>query len=127
MIYARTGEKRADLLINLTNDGWFVGTSQGAQHFQQAVLRCVELRVPMVRSVNTGISGFIDSIGRVGPLVQEGGRIRGIEGFATKAIELDNRRSVYGRITGDTLAAFLPCLTAIMAIISYFCRSNRSG
>jgi apolipoprotein N-acyltransferase len=55
--------KAADLIINLTNDGWFRGTQQ-YQHLQCATFRCIENRAPMARSVNTGISGFIDSFGR---------------------------------------------------------------
>jgi apolipoprotein N-acyltransferase len=56
--------KRADFIVNLTNDGWFA-TPQMQQHLQLSVFRCIENRVPTARSVNTGISGFIDSVGRV--------------------------------------------------------------
>jgi apolipoprotein N-acyltransferase len=57
-------QKRADFLVNITNDGWFKANQQ-PQHFQVAVFRCIENRVSMARSVNTGISGFIDPLGRV--------------------------------------------------------------
>jgi apolipoprotein N-acyltransferase len=56
-------EKQADLIVNITNDGWFRGT-QMPQHFQIARFRSIENRVPTARAVNTGISGFIDSMGR---------------------------------------------------------------
>lgn len=56
--------KRADFIVNLTNDGWFA-TPQMQQHLQLSVFRCIENRVPTARSVNTGISGFIDSVGQV--------------------------------------------------------------
>jgi apolipoprotein N-acyltransferase len=55
--------KQADLIVNITNDGWFRGTERD-QHLQCATFRCIENRAPMARSVNTGISGFIDSYGR---------------------------------------------------------------
>ncbi len=54
------------LLVNISNDGWFTDWPEGrAQHFQIARWRCVELGVPMIRAVNTGISGAIDASGAV--------------------------------------------------------------
>jgi apolipoprotein N-acyltransferase len=55
----------ADLLVNITNDAWFGRTSAAYQHFSMAVFRAVENRRVLVRSANTGISGFIDANGRV--------------------------------------------------------------
>jgi len=55
----------ANLLFNLTNDGWYGRTGAPYQHFSMAVLRAVENRRWVVRAANTGISGFIDPIGRV--------------------------------------------------------------
>lgn len=60
------GRRRADLMVNLTNDGWFnFADWSRKQHFQVARWRCVELATPMVRAANTGISGVIDARGRV--------------------------------------------------------------
>ena len=54
-----------DCLVNLTNDGWFHGSSELDQHLITAAFRCVETRTPMVRAVNTGISAIIDGDGVV--------------------------------------------------------------
>ncbi len=55
----------ANLLVVVTNDGWF-GTLPGAhQHAELAVMRTVENGVPMVRSANNGISFIVDPYGRV--------------------------------------------------------------
>jgi len=60
--------KRAEILVNLTNDGWFAA-NENAQHLQAAVFRSIENRVPTARAVNTGISGFIDPLGRTSGLL----------------------------------------------------------
>ncbi len=98
MVYAPDGTKRADVLVNLTNDGWFAGTHQGWQHLQLATLRCIENRVPMARSVNTGVSGFIDSTGQVTEVVTAGGQSQEVAGHATATVGLDNRTTLYARV-----------------------------
>ena len=55
----------ATWIINQTNDAWFDPSSQSEQHLAHAVFRCVENRVPMARSCNTGVTAIIDSFGRV--------------------------------------------------------------
>lgn len=55
----------AGLLVNISNDAWFGRTSAHYQHFSMAVLRAVELRRPVLRASNTGISGHIDAAGRI--------------------------------------------------------------
>lgn len=54
-----------DVLVNLTNDAWFHGSSELDQHLITAAFRCVETRTPMVRCVNGGISAFIDGNGEI--------------------------------------------------------------
>jgi apolipoprotein N-acyltransferase len=49
--------------VNLTNDAWFGKTHEPSQHLGLAVFRAVEHRKPMVRSVNTGVSVYIDPTG----------------------------------------------------------------
>ncbi|HWK69071.1 MAG TPA: apolipoprotein N-acyltransferase [Rhizobiaceae bacterium] len=61
----KKGVADADLVINLTNDGWFGDTPGPYQHFRQAQIRAVETGRPLIRAANTGISGVIDGKGRV--------------------------------------------------------------
>lgn len=101
MIY-HGGDAKADVLINLSNDGWFGGNDAGrAQHAQIARFRCIENRVPMLRAVNTGNSVAIDSAGRITGAVGAGayGRPRR-PGWLGSELRLDARSTLYGRI-GD--------------------------
>lgn len=61
-----SGEREADLLINMTNDGWFGSFDSGrANHLLVSRWRALELGVPVVRAANTGISCVVDASGRV--------------------------------------------------------------
>ncbi|HUG91350.1 MAG TPA: apolipoprotein N-acyltransferase [Planctomycetaceae bacterium] len=60
---AERDSRPVDVLVNLTNDGWFHGSSELDQHLITAAFRAVECRTPLVRAVNTGISAVIDGDG----------------------------------------------------------------
>jgi apolipoprotein N-acyltransferase len=55
----------AEVLLNITNDGWFGKLSGAQQHNNMAILRSVENGVVLLRSANTGISMVVDQYGRV--------------------------------------------------------------
>ena len=61
----------ADVLVNITNDAWF-GTSDWLgrtsalwQHPAHLVMRAIENRVGIARAANTGLSLYVDPVGRV--------------------------------------------------------------
>jgi apolipoprotein N-acyltransferase len=55
----------ADVLVVTTNDAWFGESWAPDQHFNHAILRAVETRLPLLRAANNGISGVILPSGRV--------------------------------------------------------------
>ncbi|MFO0831522.1 MAG: apolipoprotein N-acyltransferase [Phycisphaerales bacterium] len=69
--------RRADVVVNLTNDGW-LGDSDLAkrQHLRAARWRAFELATPVVRAANTGFSAVIGEDGRV--IEQLGSRVDGV-------------------------------------------------
>jgi len=79
-----------DALVNLTNDGWFWGSSELDMHLICGVFRAVECRKPLLSAANTGFSAWIDSNGRV---LKQGPRRKADTLLATVAAE--GRRSWY--------------------------------
>lgn len=58
--YAREAVRDgAHLLVNLSNDAWFSGGAGPEQHAAMSRMRAVELRRPMVRAANGGVSGAV--------------------------------------------------------------------
>ena len=55
----------ADLILNITNDAWFGRSLAPWQHEAHMTLRAIETRAGVVRAANTGISSYIDPLGRV--------------------------------------------------------------
>jgi apolipoprotein N-acyltransferase len=56
---------RPDVIVNLTNDGWFWGSSELDMHLTAAIFRAVEVRTPLAIAANTGFSAWIDGSGRL--------------------------------------------------------------
>jgi apolipoprotein N-acyltransferase len=59
------GDRRAQVLVIITNDAWFGRTAAAAQHQQMAVLRAVETGRWVLRGASTGISSIIAPTGKV--------------------------------------------------------------
>ncbi len=58
-------KKGSELIVVITNDGWFGQSSAPYQHLRMGVVRSVENRRWMVRTANTGISAIIDPYGKI--------------------------------------------------------------
>jgi len=104
-------ENGASLLINITNDAWYGRSSAPFQHFSMAVFRAVENRRSLVRSANTGISGFVDPAGRV---VTATGLFE--EAAITRPMPMMHAKSLYTRY-GDFFAVACLVLSAVALLL----------
>lgn len=106
LVWEKKGSRRADVIVNLTNDGWFSWWDGGReQHLQIARWRCLELGTPMVRAANTGISALIDERGRVTRRSLDGKGERNSarsSGVVTGEVNMASGRTVYA-MSGDVL------------------------
>jgi len=123
----KQGQKRINWLINISNDGWFVrfkpvpsaGSGQALseaegkdkalpstelpQHAAICVFRAVENRLAVVRSVNTGISCLIDSLGRIkngflaGTLPRKAMQRTAIAGWFADKMPIDKRVTFFSK------------------------------
>ncbi len=101
--------RQPDLLVNLSNDGWFHATSEHEMHLAVSVFRCIENRVPLARAVNTGVSAMVDGNGRI---VQSLDKLK--FGVLSAITPLDDRVSFYSR-WGDWLGQF--CLASLLGLL----------
>ena len=82
----------ANLLANVTNDGWFLRSAGSQQHIANAVFRCVETRLPMVRAANTGVTCFINEFGRVTQILADEHGSQFIDGALTGEVSVPTER-----------------------------------
>jgi apolipoprotein N-acyltransferase len=115
----KEGRKRIDWLVNISNDGWFVrfgstaltgtkndrvfASTELVQHTAICAFRAVENRLAILRSVNTGISCMIDTLGRIrngyiaGNLPEKAFGRQGIAGWFADTVPIDSRITFFSR------------------------------
>jgi len=99
-----------NVYVNITNDAWFGRTHEPWLHLQLAELRAVEARTPMVRSTNTGISAFVDAVGRrTAHTAIEGAEV------LVGEVALTSEKTIYVRY-GDVFAWACCGIAAIMIL-----------
>jgi apolipoprotein N-acyltransferase len=103
----------AEFMVTITNDAWFGASAAPFQHFGMVVLRAVENRRAFARAANTGISGFIDSQGRIlsaTPIFEE----RAVTGVIST-----ERTVTFYTSYGDVFAYACVIITGLLAAVAW--------
>lgn len=58
-------DRGANILVDISNDGWFGSSPAALQHLYLTLVRCVEQNRWLLRSTNTGLSAIVDNLGRI--------------------------------------------------------------
>jgi len=120
---ARRGARRgARWLVNQTNDSWFDPDSGSKQHMANAIFRCIETRLPMVRCTNTGITCAIDPKGKISKSLPA--RTEGFTVAEVVPAEASRRPTFYTRF-GDLFAQAC-LLTSVAVFIGAFIKREKS-
>ncbi len=114
-------DRQPDVLINLSNDGWFHGSAELDMHLAIGVFRAVEHRVPLARAVNTGLSALVDGNGEIRSFLP-----KETEGVLSVTVPLDDRRSLY-TCFGDWLGLSCLAVTIGLVPIGIFRKPRRPG
>jgi len=111
--YAANG---AELLVNISNDGWFGRSAAPEQHLRMARVRAVENRRWLVRSTNNGYTASVDPYGRIiEPLRPD------IRAATDLPYDFRTEESIYTRF-GDWFAWLCVVVSAILIASTFWKR-----
>jgi apolipoprotein N-acyltransferase len=108
----------AELLVNISNDGWFGRSAAPDQHLAMARVRAVENRRWLLRATNNGYSVSVDPYGRIVARMETDKRVALDVPFAFRS-----DRTLYSRF-GDWLAWLSVAASGLMLAWSW---RNREG
>ena len=111
----------AEVLINVTNDGWYGTSAAPYQHYAMARFRAVENRRFLIRAANTGISAIVDPYGREierSELMERIALVGEVRSVAEKTF--------YARF-GDVFAWSITAATVILSLAAALRRSSPSN
>ena len=103
----------AQLLINVSNDGWFGKSEAAEQHIRMARVRAVENRRWILRDTNSGITASIDPYGNVLRVMQRDAR-----DSADLPYDFRTDKTIYTRF-GDWFAWMCVGVSAILALLTF--------
>ena len=110
--------KRPELLLNLTNDGWYGDSAGPRQHLSATRLRAIEEGISIVRAANSGISAFINHQGKILTRLDLNRK-----GYLDITIPQErNTPTIYGQL-GNQLPIALSAIILLVALLKNSYRS----
>ena len=121
-------EDNIDFLVNLTNNGWFGESAAQWQHAAAALFRAVENRLALIRCCNNGLTGWIDSHGRLRQILRDDRDTIYGPGFLTLEVPLlaqgQTRPPTFYHQHGDLFGWTCVVLAAVMLVTRVLRRSQ---
>ncbi len=118
----------ANLLVDVTNDGWFKRSAGSHQHLANAIFRCVETRRPMIRAANTGVTCFINQFGRVTQLLRDETGSTFTEGVLAGEIKVPTEQELTFYVRhGELFAKACSAITLFTILVTIALRRIGSG
>jgi apolipoprotein N-acyltransferase len=114
--FARGG---AELLINVSNDGWFGRSAAPAQHLMMSRVRAVESRRWMLRDTNNGFTVVVDPYGRIVASIPPD-----IRGQLDAPYDFRSDLTLYARF-GDWFAWLCLIMSIVLFSVALMKRENR--
>jgi len=117
----------ANLIVDVTNDGWFQRSAGSHQHLANAIFRCAETRRPMIRAANTGVTCFINQFGRVTQMLRDDTGSTFTEGVLTGEIKVPTEQELTFYVRhGELFAKMCAVITLIAIAIVFGARASRN-
>ncbi len=106
--------KGAQVIVNISNDGWFNISACGEQQARSAAFRCIELRRPMVRSANMGVCCTIAPNGAPIDELRKADGSPHLRGYSYALLPVDrNAGLTLYALLGDWAIAFCAALALV--------------
>ncbi len=104
----------AEIIVNISNDYWSLTDAEGMQHYVNALFRAVENRRPLLRAAASGVTGYVDTSGRL---------VRSLPMYEQAAMVVDvplapERETVYTRF-GDWFPRLCMLVFLMLLFVSY--------
>ena len=110
----------ANVLVDMTNDGWFQRSAGSHQHLANAIFRAVETRRPMIRAANTGVTCFINQFGRIIQILRDDTGSTFTEGVLSGEVKVPTEQELtfYAR-HGELFAKVCAGITLVSVLLLF--------
>jgi apolipoprotein N-acyltransferase len=118
LMHGGIGHQIPEAMFNLTNDSWYGKSTEPMEHLALASFRSIENRRSLVRVTNTGVSAFVDPVGRIVSRT----------GIWTREVLVGRVPLLHGRTVYAVLGDWLGWLSIALSVagVTYSLRLSRS-